>query len=135
MKEYYLAVESNTNAISRRPPLEKPDRLDFARSVPRFYSAQILAGWRGILHRAQAAVPANSDYARRIAWVMAGVDYAEATAHVFALTLRDGGPADHDVIVRAAAARDNWQRAHLYDWTVYGSVLFFREMPPAAYGR
>jgi hypothetical protein len=49
--------------------------------------------------------------------------------------LREGAPAAHDAIARAAAARENWQRAHLYDWTIYRPVLFFREAPPAAYGR
>jgi hypothetical protein len=136
MKEHFLAVERNTDEMAARFSPGRQERDAFLRAAPGFFPDQVLEAWRVRLRQALAAAPRDSDYARRIRWIMDGVDYAELTLHLLAATMREGGPAaaSHPEIGSLGARRDAWLRAHLYDWTIFGPVMYFREAP-APFGR
>jgi hypothetical protein len=80
-------------------------------------------------------VPADSVYARRIAWLQLGIDYASLQSRTLALTRNPELSKEQRAQVgRLAAERDAWYRAHLYDWSVFPPLLKWQEAA-ARFGR
>jgi len=135
VRKYYLAVEKATDELAAG--LHGGERRSdaFLRAAPDVYSPAVLGQWRALLAAAARQVPADSVYARRIAWLQLGLDYASLQSKTLALTRSpELSKEQREQVGRLAAERDAWYRAHLYDWSVFPPLLKWQE-PAAQFGR
>lgn len=95
----------------------------------------MIGQWRGLLVTAAKQAPVDSPYAKRIAWLQLGLDYALLQSKTLALTRNaELSKEQRGQVGKLAAERDAWYRAHLYDWSVCPPLLKWQE-PAALFGR
>lgn len=99
VREYYEALEA------ARMKFTAADGEAGVFSFPKLYTPELLGASQARLDRAAAAVPPNSLYARRVAFVQAGLDYTRLT--IANVKLMDGYWKTKDAAV-AAKVKENW---------------------------
>jgi len=99
VREYYEAIESE------RMKFTAGDGESGVFGLPKLYTPQLLQESQARLDRAAAAVPADSIYARRVAFVQAGLDYTRLTLEN--IVLMAGYWKTKDATV-AAKVKENW---------------------------
>lgn len=99
VREYFEAIERERMAFTAKNGEEG------VFSFPRLYTDALLGESRARLDRAAAAVPADSIFARRVAFIRAGLDYTRL--QVENITLMDRYWTRKDDAV-AAKVRENW---------------------------
>jgi hypothetical protein len=101
VREYYETLESE------RMKFTAADGESSVFGFPKLYSPELLRTSQARLDRAAAAVPADSLYARRVAFVQAGLDYTRLT--VENIGLMAGYWTTKDAAV-AARVKENWSK-------------------------
>ncbi|MES2594898.1 MAG: DUF4838 domain-containing protein [Verrucomicrobiota bacterium] len=99
VREYFEALEKERMAFTAKNLEAEVD--DF----PQLYTADVLSASQARLDRAAAAVPADSVYAKRVAFVQAGLTYTRMTLENIALMDRYWQKKDEAI---AAQVKANW---------------------------
>ncbi|GEP42350.1 DUF4838 domain-containing protein [Brevifollis gellanilyticus] len=100
VREYFEALERERMAFTAKN-LE-PEVFEF----PKLYTADVLSAAQSRLDRAAAAAPADSIYARRVAFIQTGLTYTRMMVETITLMDRYWQKKDESI---AAQVKANWQ--------------------------
>lgn len=100
VREYFEAIEKDRMAFTAK------NNEAGVFTFPQLYTAEHLAASQARLDRAAAAVPADSIFARRVAFVQVGLTYTRMTVESIALMDRYWQKKDETI---AAQVKANWQ--------------------------